>query len=143
MIKSIGKLTLVSILAAVVLGVPMGASAQSNSTPSTAAPATPDAKARAFPFRGKISAVDTVKMTLTLEGKATNRVFEITSTTKLVKAGKPATLADATVGETVTGQCTKTADGQYVAKSVYIGPRPGAATPAPAAPAAPTPAPAK
>jgi hypothetical protein len=135
MIKSIGKLTLVSILAALVLGVPMGASAQSNSAPSTATPATPEAKARAFPFRGKIGAVDKVAMTLTLEGKTTNRVFEITSATKLMKAGKPATLADAVVGEPVTGQCTKTADGKYVAKTVYIGGKTAEAAPATPAPA--------
>jgi hypothetical protein len=135
MIKTIGKLTLVTILAAVVLGVPIGARAQDKTMPAPAAPADSDVKAKAIPFRGKIGAVDTVKMTLTLEGKTTNRVFEITSTTKLMKAGKPATLADATVGEPVTGQYTKTADGKYLAKSVYIGGRTAATQPAPAAPA--------
>src|SRR5271154_4200277 len=103
MMKSIGKLTLVSILAALVLGVPMGASAQSNSAPATA-PAAPEAKPKAIPFRGKIGAVDKVAMTLTLEGKTTNRVFQIPSTPKLMKAGKPAPLADAVVGEPATGQ---------------------------------------
>jgi hypothetical protein len=138
MIKSIGKLTLATILAAVVLGVPMGALAQDKTMPAPATPAAPETKARAFPFRGKIGAVDKVNMTMTLEGKATNRVFEITSATKIMKANKPATLADAVVGEPVTGQCTKTPDGKYVAKTVYIGGKPATPEPAPA-PATPAP----
>jgi hypothetical protein len=135
MIKSIGKLTLITILAASVLGMPMGASAQT--PPATNAPATPEAKVKAFPFQGKVAAVDKVNMTLTLEGKTTNRVFEVTSATKLVKGGKPATLADVNVGDPVRGQWTKTADGKSVAKSVIIGPKPTMGTGAPAAPAAP------
>jgi Domain of unknown function (DUF5666) len=124
MIKSIGKLTLVTILAATVMGVPMGISTQAQTTPPPATPetpATPDAKPKAFPIsKGKVSAVDTAGMTITLMGKTTNRVFTITSTTKIKKAGKPATLADIAVGDVVTGQAVKSADGKVTAKSIYV-----------------------
>ncbi len=135
MIKSIGKLTLATILAALVVGVPMGVSAQEKPAPGPVAPATPPAKARPTPFRGKLGAVDKVKKTITLDDKTKQRIFEITSETKLVKNGKPATLDDAVVGEDVGGSYTKSADGKMVAKSVRFGAKPEAKTPAPAAPA--------
>ena len=121
MIKSIGKLTLATILAAVVVGMPLGALAQDKTTPAPAAPASPDAtKPRPIPFRGKIGAVDLVNKTIALDEK-TKRTFEITSETKISKAGKPATLADAVVGEDIGGSYTKSPTGKLVAKTVRLG----------------------
>ena len=120
MIKSIGKLTLATILAALVVGVPMGVSAQEKTAPAPAAPASPEAKTKSGPFHGKLSAVDKVKKTITLEGKS-KRTFEITSETKLTKNSKPATLDDAVIGEDVGGYYTKSADGKMVAKSIRFG----------------------
>jgi hypothetical protein len=120
MIKSIGKLTLATILAAVVVGMPLGALAQDKTTPAPAAPASPDAtKPRPIPFRGKIGAVDLVNKTIALDEK-TKRTFEITSETKISKAGKPATLADAVVGEDIGGSYTKSPTGKLVAKTVRL-----------------------
>jgi hypothetical protein len=130
MIKTIGKLTLATILAAVVLGEPMAALAQTNTTaPGT--PAAPAAKKpKAIPFNGKLGAVDQVNKTITLDQK-TKRTFQITSETKLMKDGKPATFADAVVGEDVAGRYyTNSADGTLIATTVRFGakPKPAAAT---------------
>lgn len=129
MMKSIGKLTLATILAALVVGVPLTGSAQPT-TPqppgtSTAGPAKP----RAIPFHGKLGAVDKTNKTITLDEK-TKRTFEITSDTKIMKAGKPATLDDAVVGDDVAGQYVKGVDGKLQAKSVRFGAKPEAPAPA-------------
>ena len=134
MIKSLGKLSLATILAALVVGMPMGSFAQDK--PTNAPPATPSVAVRAIPFRGKLGAVDQVNKTITLDEKTkTNRVFEVTSATKITKDGKPATLADGVVGDPVTGSYLKGADGKLTAKSVIFRTTPAA--PAQAAPAMP------
>jgi hypothetical protein len=121
MIKSIGKLTLATILAAVVVGMPIGALAQDKTAPTPTVPAAPDAtKPRPIPFRGKVGAVDLVNKTITLDEK-TKRTFEITSETKIMKANKPATLADAVVGENITGSYMKVTETKFVAKTVRLG----------------------
>jgi hypothetical protein len=122
MIKTIGKLTLATIFAALVVGVPLSISAQDKTTPAPSAPAT-TAKPKGIPFRGKLGEVDKVNKTITLDEK-TKRVFEVTSDTKIMKAGKPATLDDGVVGEDVGGQYTKSADGKLLLKSLRFGPKP-------------------
>jgi len=69
------------------------------------------------PFNGKLSAIDTNAMTLTVGA----RTFEITSETKITKAGQPATLSDGVVGEPVGGAYKKNADGKLSATSVHFG----------------------
>ena len=83
------------------------------------------------PFQGKISAVDTIGKTLTLAGKEKNRLITITSETKITKNGQPATLGDAAVGEVVGGRAKVTAEGQFEALSLRIGPKPEGTAPAP------------
>jgi hypothetical protein len=145
MIKKLGKLTLATILAAVVLGEPIGAFAQppTPAAPAPDAPATPAKKAKkpkGIPFTGKLLSVDQVNKTITLDQK-TQRTFEITSDTKLTKDGKPATLEDAVVGEDIGGSYyTNNVDGKLIARSVRFGakvkpaadatPKPADATPA-------------
>ena len=73
-----------------------------------------------IPFRGKIGAVDKTAKTITVG----ERVFQITSETKLMKAEKPATLGDAAVGEEIRGSYKKADDGKLLAQRVWIGPRP-------------------
>jgi hypothetical protein len=139
MIKSIGKLTLVTILAAVVLGLPVAASAQDKTPPTPAAPAAPEAKPKAVRFQGKLEAVDKVNKTITV-GVEVKRVIDITSNTKITKAGKPATLDDGVVGEDVSVSYLKTGDGadaKYTARSVRFGPAMKKSEAAPAAPAPP------
>jgi hypothetical protein len=126
MIKSIGKLTLATIFAALVVGVPLSVSAQDKTTPPPSAPA-PAVKPKGIPFHGKLGAVDKVNKTITLDEK-TKRVFEVTSDTKIMKAGKPATLDDGVVGEDVGGQYTKSADGKLMLRSLRFGAEPETST---------------
>jgi len=72
------------------------------------------------PFHGKLVAVDKHAKTI----KIGERSFQITSETKLSKAGKPATLDDAVVGDEVGGNYQKNADGTLSAKLVRFGPKP-------------------
>src|ERR1051325_10439146 len=88
--------------------------------------AVDETKARPIPFRGKIATVDKQAKTVTLEGKEKGRTFHITSNSKLTKAGKPATLDDATVGEEVGGAYKEGADKKMEVVSLRIGPRPDA-----------------
>jgi len=81
-----------------------------------------EAPARPIPFRGKIAAVDKQAKTI----KVGERTFQITSDTRIMKAGKPATLEDASVGEDVGGQYRESADKKLNVVSLRVGPRPDA-----------------
>ena len=131
MIKSILKLGTVGLLLLGVMGLPAHVRAQTTNkaptekkAPSDTKPAsTSEKKASAGPFHGKLAAVDQVAKTITV-GK---RTFQITSETKLKKAGKPATLEDGVVGEEVSGYI-KPADGKLMATTVNFGPKGDAKT---------------
>lgn len=74
---------------------------------------------RALPFRGKIGAVDATAKVITVG----ERKFHVTATTKFMKAGKPATFADVTVGEEVGGSYREEG-GKLELASLRIGPKP-------------------
>lgn len=97
-------------------------------TPAPMAP-TPQPNHR-LPFHGKVVAVDTNAMTFT----AGSTTFAISSTTKIVKGGKPAVLEDLAAGDLVSGFYTKDDAGKATAKLVRVAP------PKKQAPAAPAPA---
>ena len=131
--KSLGKLALVTILATLALGVPMKTLADDTTpppaTPAPApAPAPAPVKPKAIPFNGKLGAVDLVNKTITLDEK-TKRTFQVTKDTKIMKAGKPATLEDGVVGDDVAGRYTKDDAGKLTAKSIRFGPKPAPAPP--------------
>jgi len=90
--------------------------------PAFAADDKKEAPARAIPFRGKIAAVDKQAKTI----KVGERTFHITAESKIAKAGKPATLDDATVGEEVGGAYREGADKKLNVVSLRVGPRPDA-----------------
>lgn len=115
--KTILTITTLSLFAAAMIALP--APAQAQDTTSTNAPAAPvkHKKHDHSVFNGKLSAVDTNAMTLTVG----ERTFEITSETKITKDGKPATLADGVVGETVGGAYKKDAEGKLTATSIHFG----------------------
>ena len=94
--KHILTITALSLFAAAIAAMPV--SAQAQDTTSTNAPAKHKKHDHSV-FNGKLSAVDAKAMTLTVG----ERTFEITSDTKITKDGKPATLAEGVVGETVGG----------------------------------------
>jgi len=80
---------------------------------------------KSIPFRGNVKAIDNNAKTLTV-GKET---FQITSDTKIIKMGKPATLADGAEGEMVGGSYHKDADGKLNALSIRFGPKAPTAEP--------------
>lgn len=76
--------------------------------------------AKTRPFNGVIKAVDQSAKTITLEGEKA-QTFSVTSETKIMKAGKPATLADLAVGDKVGGRAKETADGKWEALTINAG----------------------
>ena len=81
-------------------------------------------KRETYPYNGKVKAADKTAMTVTLEGKEKERVVNVTSETKIMKEGKPATFGDVAAGEYVTGQVKKTPEGKENAVSLYLGKAP-------------------
>jgi hypothetical protein len=112
-------ITVLATIAAVLPGVSQAADKTSSSSPPK--PAEQGKRSDRLPFHGKLNAVDKAAMTLTLEGKEKKRVIQITAQTRIMKAGKPATLGEAIVGEEVAGQAIKTGDGKEEALSVRLG----------------------
>ena len=122
MTKTILKITVLNLFAAAMVAM----SAYAQDAAPTNAPAAPEQKADApvkhkksdhLVFKGKLSAVDTNSMTLTV-GK---RTFEITSETRITKDGQPATLSDGVLGEKASGAYKKDADGKLTATSIRFG----------------------
>jgi hypothetical protein len=120
MMKNILK---ISLFIAAIVAAPALSRAQDTTTnapavaPDQAAPAPAKLKKQGFVFRGTVSAIDTNTMTLTVE----TRTFDITSDTKIMKDGQPATLGDGVVGEPVSGAYKKGGDGKLNATSVRFG----------------------
>ena len=113
------QIALYAIVATALIAVPAAVRAQDNpAKPEATEPSAPPAKKHtAVPFHGKVSAVDTTAMTVTLS----NQTLNVTSETKILKEGKPATLADITVGEKLTGQYKKDPAGKLDATVIHIG----------------------
>jgi hypothetical protein len=117
--KTILKITALSLLAIAVIASPTPIRAQDAATNAPAAASEQPAPAKHkkhdhASFNGKLTAVDTNAMTLTVG----ERTFEITSETMITKAGEPATLADGAVGEKAAGTYKKNADGKLTATSI-------------------------
>ena len=85
--------------------------------------AATEKKVRAIPFHGTISTVEQTAKTFTIAGKEKSRVFKITDTTVITKAGAPATMADIMANDEVRGSYIKAADGSLEAKTVKLGPK--------------------
>lgn len=116
MIKSVRKFSLLGLLALAVSGTPIMLHAQETSTASTNKPAA-KASAHSRPLRGKVKAMDSTAMTITVG----NTTFQITSQTRITKDGKPATFGDGVVGDNLAAQLKKDADGKWNAVSVNFG----------------------
>jgi len=109
---------------AVLLAPAVGVAQDKPKTPPPSKSETKPAPAnRAIPFNGKVTAVDKAAMTVAVG----ERVFHLSSETKLMKGGQPATLADLKVGEAIAGNYHKGDDGKLTAKMIRIGPKPESA----------------
>lgn len=112
------KLIASLLIAAFAATIPLPAFAQdAKPAEKKAAPAV-----RAIPFRGKIAAVDKQAKTV----KVGERTFQITSDTRIMKAGKAATLDDVAVNEEVGGAYREGEDKKLNVVSLRVGPRPEA-----------------
>jgi hypothetical protein len=123
--KSTIQKAVIGLLTLGLVGFALQGSAQTEDKAPAKKPASENSKKeeakkqRTLPFRGTLTAVDKAARTLTV-GK---RVFQITSETKVCKGPEkaPATLADAVIGERITGSYQQTADGKLMARSIYLG----------------------
>lgn len=111
------SILLFSIIAAAFIAVPTITRAQDNGKKPESAESSKPAKKHGLSIHGKVAAVDTTAMTVTV-GKSTANV---TSETKILKDGKPATLADVTVGEMISIVYKKNDSGKMDATTIYIG----------------------
>ena len=80
---------------------------------------TAKSKQTTGPFRGHLVAVNKAAKSVTV-GK---RVFYVTAETKILKAGKPATLDQAVVGEEASGGFKTADDGRLIATKLNLGPK--------------------
>lgn len=113
--KNLVKTTVAGLFAAAIICLPAPLRAQeATNAPAATAPAKPKPARESLPFTGKLVSVDTNAMTFTVA----KRTFEVTSETRINKDGKPATLSEGVVGETVSGAYKKSADGKLNASTV-------------------------
>ena len=117
--KYIKLIALFSVVTAASLVLPAVSRAQD----ASATPATPAAKQKAVTFTGKVTTVDTNAMTLTVAALT----FNITSKTKISKAGQPATLSEIAAGDAVRGSYKKDDAGKLNATAIRDGKAPKAA----------------
>jgi len=102
------------------------ASPATSKSAEAAAKATPGipAKVRPLPYGGTVAAVDKTTVTITIKKKAAQKTFSITSATRIVKMGKPATLEDVVIGEEAGISYVEAEGGKTEAKSLRLGPKP-------------------
>jgi len=112
-------LKIITLCALAAFGSTGSFSLQAQETPAASAEAKKD---RPIPFNGKINEIDKSAKTIEI-GKVKKRTIHITDTTKIMKAGKTATLEDASVGDEVGGTYRDNA-GKLEAVSLRVGPKP-------------------
>ena len=120
MTKNISQIAMLGLLTAAFITAPAlsrAADTEANMPGASdqTAPAKP--KKHGVPFHGKLAAKDAEAMTITVG----TMLIHVTTDTKIIKDGKPATLADGVVGEPVGGAYQKTEDGQLNATVVRFG----------------------
>jgi hypothetical protein len=113
------QIALFALVAAALIAAPVSIRAEDKPAKKAEAAesTTPKPKNSRLPFTGKITAVDTTASTVTVG----ERVFNVTSETKVLKDGKPATLSELTVGEPVRGSYKKDEAGKLTAALVHAG----------------------
>lgn len=78
-----------------------------------------------LPFQGAVKAVDTTAKTITLAGpRDQDRVLQLDGETRLIKAAKPATLAEVQTNDFARGLLKKNERGEEVLVHGTFGPKP-------------------
>jgi hypothetical protein len=93
-------------------------------TPPATSPSTPTSQpdqAAVQKFYGTVTAVDATAMTFVVADKT----YTVTGETEMTKNSKPATLADAVVGEPARGSFTTSSDGKLQVTKVRFGKKTG------------------
>ena len=97
-------ITLSAIVATALIAAPLAINAQDAATTNSPSVTTPTpAKKHGLSVHGKVTAVDATAQTITVKDLTLN----VTSTTKIVKDGSPATLDDIKVDDAVSKQHTE------------------------------------
>ncbi len=73
-------------------------------------------ESRKLPFHGKLGAVNEKDRTITVSYTTGDKVYHLTSQTEILKYDQPATLADAVMGEQVSGAFHKIGDRMELTK---------------------------
>ncbi|HHY86169.1 MAG TPA: hypothetical protein GYA07_11670 [Verrucomicrobia bacterium] len=107
----------VCLITAALTSSPVQLSARAADSPAAQKSEGSARKPSVTPFHGKLKAVDVEAKTI----EVGTRTFKITSETKITKDGRPATLADAVVGENVGGAYRKADDGSLNVTTVNFG----------------------
>ena len=113
-------IALFALVAAALVAAPTVLRAEDKPAAPEAGQTAPHAK-NGSPFHGKIAAIDTTASTVTIGSMTIN----VTSETKITKSGKPATLADFTVGEMASGFYKKDESGKLTATVLHTGEKGG------------------
>ncbi len=108
-------IALIAIAAAALIAAPATIHAQDAAKPAATTPAP--AKKKGTAVHGAVTAVDATAMTVTVGTKT----YNVTSDTKITKDGQPATLADVTVGATVSITYKKDDAGKLTATAIHMG----------------------
>ena len=119
MINLLKKPLIAVVITAAAIGLALPLAAADKPAPGEA---QKEKQPKAMPFNGKVKAVDKATKTITIDREKSNN-FHVTSHTKIVKAGKPATFDEIAVGEQVGGR-THENSGKLEAVSLRIGPKP-------------------
>jgi hypothetical protein len=115
------KRTILNLIAIGVFAAAIAATTPSSRAADTNAPATaPDTSAPAK-FYGPVTTADTNAMTFTVG----DQTFTVTGESQMTKDSKPATLADAVVGEPARGTYTTAKDGKLDVTKVRFGKKAG------------------
>jgi hypothetical protein len=109
-------IALLTLAAAALVVAPATLRAQDAPAPKQDAGDSTTKHNKGTPFHGKVASVDTTASTVTVGHMTIN----VTSDTKITKEGKPATLADITTGENISGSYKKDGD-KMNATVIHIG----------------------
>jgi hypothetical protein len=117
-------------VAGLALCAPLAIHAQTATSTTTTAStmSTTSTKMKKTEYRGMVKSIDTAANTITVTNKKGDMTLSVASTTKITQNKQPATLADITMGEKVTGSFTKDATGTMTACKINGHSAPAAAT---------------
>lgn len=95
--------------------------APSSSTPAPKLDTTTKGKKReTYPFRGVIASIDATSRTVTLAGKQTKRVIQVTDLTRFERQGQPVLFEQLKEGEAIGGTLKKSSSGQEEALLIRV-----------------------